>query len=160
LLRKPFPSAGSAAAGARERVVAGARVPAGAGSAGFSSVAPVDADGISVGPGATSLADIGEALGSVAAIRAFAVGGADASEDFFVEVAFDEAVAEAAFALDVEAGVAEAEAEAGADAGEARPRSSAAKADDPHGNPKTANSMAATATLTSLSLGVAQMRVL
>jgi hypothetical protein len=116
-------------------------------------VAPVDADGISVSASATLVPDIGEALRSVAATRAFAVGAADAGEDFFVEVAFDEA----AFALEVGAG---AEAEAGVDAGAGRPLPSAAKADDPNGNPKTANSMAATATLTSLSLGVAQMRVL
>jgi len=108
-------------------------------------VAAVDADGISVGPGATSLADIGEASGSVAATRAFAVGAADAvAENVF---------AEAAFALDVEAG---AKGEAGVDAGAGRPLLSLikAKADDPNANPKTANSMAATATLTSLSLGV------
>ncbi|HEY2234698.1 MAG TPA: hypothetical protein VGK01_14575 [Candidatus Angelobacter sp.] len=93
----------------------------------------------------------------MAATRAFAVGGADAGEDFFVEVAFDEAVDEAAFALEVGAGVeAGAEAEAGVDAGAGRPLPSLirAKADDPNGNPKTANSKAATATLTSLSLGV------
>jgi hypothetical protein len=169
LPRKPFPSTGSTEAGASEKFAAGARVPVGAGSAGFSSVAPVDAEGISVGPGATSLADIGEALRSVAAIRAFAVGEADAvaenvfaGETFIVVDAFAEDVfaenvfAEAAFALDVEAGAAESEAEAGADAGAGRPLPSLirAKADDPNGNPKTANSMAATATLTSLSLGV------
>jgi hypothetical protein len=61
-----------------------------------------------------------------------------------------EVVAEAAFALEVE--TAESEAEAGVDAGEAKPRPSAAKADGPNGNPKTANNMAATATLTSLPL--------
>jgi hypothetical protein len=59
-------------------------------------------------------------------------------EDAFARAAF----AEGAFALDVE------EAEAGVDAGEGRPRLSAAKADGPNGNPKTANNMAATATLT------------
>jgi hypothetical protein len=61
-----------------------------------------------------------------------------AGETLAVEAPF----AEAAFALDVE------EAEAGVDAGEGRPRLSAAKADGPNGNPKTANNMAATATLT------------
>jgi hypothetical protein len=65
-----------------------------------------------------------------------------AVEDAFAGAAF----AEGAFALDVEE--AESEAEAGVDAGEGRPRLSAAKADDPNGNPKTANNMAATATLT------------
>jgi hypothetical protein len=93
-----------------------------------------------------SVPDIGEALGSVAATRAFAVGGANAAE-----VSLEGEFVEAAFALDVEAG---AEAEAGVDAGAGRPLLSAAKADDPSGNPKTANNMAATATLTSLSLGV------
>jgi hypothetical protein len=125
-------------------------------------VAPVDADGISVGPGATSLADIGEASGSVAATRAFAVGAADAvaenvfaGETFIVVDAFAEDVfAEAAFVLDVGPGAAESKGEAGVDAGAGRPLLSAAKADDPSGNPKTANNMAATATLTSLSLGV------
>jgi len=62
-----------------------------------------------------------------------------AVEDAFAGAAF----VEDAFALDVEE--AESEAEAGVDAGEGRPRLSAAKAD---GNPKTANNMAATATLT------------
>jgi hypothetical protein len=119
-------------------------------------VAPIDGGGTSVGVGAMSVPDIGEALGSVAATRAFAVGGANAAEvsleGEFVEAAF-------AFALDVEAGAeaeagAESEAEAGVDAGAGRPLLSAAKADDPSGNPKTANNMAAMATLTSLSLGV------
>lgn len=53
LPRKPFPSAGSAAAGASERFAAGARVPAVVGSALLGSVAPIDADGISVGASAT-----------------------------------------------------------------------------------------------------------
>jgi hypothetical protein len=53
-----------------------------------------------------------------------------------------EVVAEVAFAMDAEAGAAEVEAEAGA----GRPSSPRAKADDP----KNTNSMAATATLTSL----------
>jgi hypothetical protein len=53
-----------------------------------------------------------------------------------------EVVPEAAFAVDAEAGAAESEAEAGA----RRPSSPRAKADDP----KNTNSMAATATLTSL----------
>jgi hypothetical protein len=148
LPRKPFPSAGSTEAGASERFAAGARVPVGAGSAGFSSVAPVDADGISVSASATLVPDIGEALRSVAATRAFEVGAADAGEDVFVEDAF---------ALEVEVGAgAESEAEAGVDAGAGRPLPSLirAKADDPSGNPKTANNMAAMATLTSLSLGV------
>jgi hypothetical protein len=161
LPRKPFPSTGSTEAGASEKFAAGARVPVGAGSAGFSSVAPVDAEGISVGPGATSLADIGEALRSVAAIRAFAVGEADAvaenvfaGETFIVVDAFAEDVfaedvfAEAAFVLDVEAGAAETRVDAGA--GRPLPSLIRAKADDPNGNPKTANSMAAMATLTSL----------
>jgi hypothetical protein len=70
-----------------------------------------------------------------------------AGETLAVEDAFAGAVfAEGAFALDVEE--AESEAEAGVDAGAGRPRLSAAKADDPNGNPKTANNMAATATLT------------
>jgi hypothetical protein len=55
-----------------------------------------------------------------------------------------EVVAEAAFAVDAEAGAVESEAEAGA--GARRASSLRAKADDP----KNTNSMAATATLTSL----------
>jgi hypothetical protein len=69
--------------------------------------------------------------GSVAATRAVAVGKEDALENAF---------AEAAFALEVEA------AESGVDAGEGRPRRSAAKADDPN----NAKNIAATATLISL----------
>ena len=65
-----------------------------------------------------------------------------AVEDAFAGAAF----AEGAFAVEVEE--AESGAEAGVDAGEGRPRLSVAKADDPNGNPKTANNMAATATLT------------
>ena len=59
-----------------------------------------------------------------------------------------EVVPEAAFAADAEGVAAESEAEAGvdADAGARRPSSPRAKADDP----KNTNSMAATATLTSL----------
>jgi hypothetical protein len=87
--------------------------------------------------GARSLPGAVGASGSVKATRAFAVGGADAGEDSFVEDAF---------ALDVEA-EAESEVEAGVDAGEGRPRRSAAKPDA-----KTANNMAATATLTSFPL--------
>jgi hypothetical protein len=80
-----------------------------------------------------------------------------AGETFIVVDAFAEDVfAEAAFVLDVGPGAAESKGEAGVDAGAGRPLPSLirAKADDPNGNPKTANSMAATATLTSLSLGV------
>ena len=69
------------------------------------------------------------------ATRAFAVG----AEDAAVEGSF----VEDAFALEVEAGAAE----VGVDSDEGRPRSSAAKADGPN----NANSMAATATLTSFS---------
>lgn len=93
--------------------------------------------------------EIGEALRSVTAKRAFAVGEANTlGEDFFVEDEFVEAAfVEAAFALDDEA--AEAEAEAGVDADAGAPSPSPAKADGPDVNPKTANNMAATATLTS-----------
>ena len=76
------------------------------------------------------------------ATRAFAVGAEDAVfEDEFAEAAF---VGDA-FALAVEAAES---AEAGVDADEGTPRPSAAKADGPN----NANSMAATATLTSLPL--------
>ena len=88
-------------------------------------------------------------IGGASATRAFAVGAAgEVAEDSFAEdeFALEDAFAGAAFALDVEEE--ESEAEAGVDAGEGRPRLSAAKADDPNGNPKTANNMAATATLT------------
>jgi hypothetical protein len=57
-----------------------------------------------------------------------------------------EVVADAAFAADTEAGAAESEAGVDAEAGARRPSSPRAKADDP----KNTNSMAATATLTSL----------
>lgn len=64
------------------------------------------------------------------------------------EVAVEDSFVEDAFALEVEAGVAESEAEAGVEAGEGRTRPSVAKADGDN----NAKNMAATATLTSLPL--------
>jgi hypothetical protein len=83
---------------------------------------------------------VGGESDSVTATKALAVG----EEDAVVEAAF----VEDAFAVEVEAGAAG----GGVDAGEGTPRLSAAKADDPNDDPKNANSMAATATLTSLPL--------
>jgi hypothetical protein len=120
LVTKELSSAGLVAAGASDRVAADEA------SAVFNSVIPIEV-------GAAS--DIGGAPGSVTATRAFAVG----EEDALAEAAF----AEAAFAAAVEAP--ESEAEDGVDADEGTPRPSAAKADGPN----NANSMAATATLTS-----------
>jgi hypothetical protein len=80
------------------------------------------------------------------------VGEADAVvEDVFAEGAFaadaEAGAAEAdAGAAEADAGVAESEADVDAEAGARRPSSPRAKADDP----KNTNSMAATATLTSL----------
>jgi hypothetical protein len=76
-----------------------------------------------------------------AALMPAAEAGAEATAVFAVEDAF---------AVEIEADAVESEAEAGVDVDEARPRSSAAKADDPN----SANSMAATAIFTSLPLGV------
>jgi hypothetical protein len=108
--------------------------------------------------------EIGEALRSVTAKRVLAVAEADAvAEDFFVEAVFVEsAVVEDAFALEIEADEEEFAEEAGvdADAGTGRPSSARAKADGRNVNPKTANNMAATATLTVSPLECAQMRVL
>jgi hypothetical protein len=83
---------------------------------------------------------VGGESGSVTATKALAVDEEDAVKVSFIEDSFVEDV----FAVEAEAGAVE----GGVDAGEGTPRLSAAKADDP----KNANSMAATATLTSLPL--------
>jgi hypothetical protein len=123
----------AAGAAATNAVVAGSVI-AGAtdeGAAGFTAMAA----------GAVSEVVGGES-GSVTATKALAVDEEDAVEVSFIEDSF----VEDAFALEVEAGTAE----GGVDAGEGTPRSSLirAKADDT----KNANTMAATATLTSLPL--------
>jgi hypothetical protein len=153
--RKAFPSPGSAAECASERAPAGKESATGI-FADVASVTPIAVDDTSVFAGVASTPDIG-ALGSVAANKGSDFVGADVVFEATLMPAA-EAGAEAtvvfavedAFAFEIEAGAVEFEAEAGVDAGEARPRSSAAKADDPN----NANSMAATATLTSLPLGV------
>jgi hypothetical protein len=83
---------------------------------------------------------VGGESGSVTATKVLAVDEEGAVEVSFIEDSF----VEDAFAVEAEAGAAE----GGVDAGEGTPRSSLirAKADDP----KNADSMAATATLTSL----------
>jgi hypothetical protein len=120
-------------------------------------VTPIAVDGTSVFAGVASTPDIVGALGSVAANKGSDFVGADVVFEAALMLAAEagaEAIVvfavDAAFALEVEAGAVEFEAEAGVDADEARPRSSAAKADDPN----SANSMAATAIFTSLPLGV------
>ena len=136
-----------AAGGAATNAVAGA-VADGAAASGvnFISVAL-----ISVAAGVISVPEIG----ALSATRALAVGTEDAvAEDVF---AVEDAFADVAFALEVEA--AETDAEAGVDADAGRPRSSAAKADGDNGDPKTAKNMAITATLTSLPRRERKMRV-
>jgi hypothetical protein len=103
LVRKSLPNDGAMEAGVIDSV------PAGEGSAGLKSVVPITAGAVS---------DIDGASGRTVATRAFGE---------------TEVVAEAAFAVELEAGVR---------------RPSAASAD----GPKNTNSMAATATLTSLPL--------
>jgi hypothetical protein len=151
--RKALPSPGSAE-GASERAPAGKESATGI-FAGVASVTPIAVDGTSVLAGVASTPDIVGALGSVAnkgydfagadvvfaALMPAAEAGAEATAVFAVEDAF---------AVEIEADAVESEAEAGVDVDEARPRSSAAKADDPN----SANSMAATAIFTSLPLGV------
>jgi hypothetical protein len=115
-------------------------------------VTPIAVDSTSVFAGVASTPDIVGALGSVAN-KGYDFAGADVMFAALMPAAEAGAEAEAivvlavedAFALEVEADAVESEAEAGVGADEARPRSSAAKADDPN----NANSMAATAIFTS-----------
>jgi hypothetical protein len=116
---------------------------------------------VSLRPTPARVASIGGASGSAAATRASDFPGAGDAFKAIVALAVEDALAdeagrdaravlvvEAPFAAEAEAGAAESEAEVGADDGEDTPWRSAARADGPN----NANSMAATATLTSLPL--------
>ncbi|HET8888559.1 MAG TPA: hypothetical protein VFQ41_06620 [Candidatus Angelobacter sp.] len=115
------------------------KVLAGGGAAGEVDVGADSAVTVGADKGAESFPSAVAGADSEAT-RALTSGEADA----VVEGAF----VEDAFALGIEAGAAESEVGAGVNAGEETPRPSAAKA----GDPKSANSMAEMATLTSLPL--------